>query len=80
MNRKLKIILIVAIIVFSIILLFGVLKVQNYILKKIYIIEYSEYVYKYSEENDIDPMLTFAIIKAESNFDQDAVSHREAKG
>ena len=70
MNKKLKIILIVAIIVFSIILLFGVLKIQNYILKKIYIIEYSEYVYKYSEENDIDPMLTFAIIKAESNFNR----------
>lgn len=80
MNRKLKIILIIAIIVFSIILLFGVLKVQNFILKKIYKIEYSEYVYKYSEENSIDPMLTFAIIKAESNFNRNIKSKSGAIG
>ena len=47
---------------------------------KIYKLEYSEYVEKYAKEYDVDKYLIFAIIKAESNFDQDAVSHREAKG
>ncbi len=35
---------------------------------KLYPKQYEEYVLKYSEELSIDPMLTFAIIKTESNF------------
>ena len=62
------------------ILLFGVLKIQNYILKKIYKTSYSEYVYKYSQENNIDPLLTFAIIKAESNFKRNIKSKSGAIG
>jgi len=60
--------------------LFGILKVQNIILKKIYPMTYSEYVYKYSKENDIDPLLVFAIIKAESNFDTNVTSSSGAIG
>ena len=44
------------------ILLLGVFKIRNIILKKIFKLEYEEYVNKYSEENNIDPYLTFAII------------------
>lgn len=69
--------LIIAIIL---ILLFGVLKVQNIILKKIYPIKYSEYVYKYAEEYEVDPLLVFAIIKAESNFNPNVVSSSNAIG
>ena len=49
-------------------------------MKKMYPKEYSEYVYTYAEENDLDPLLIFAVIKAESNFDSDVVSHSNAMG
>lgn len=68
------------IIIFLIILLFKELKIQNVILKQIYKQEYSEYVNKYAEVNDIDPMWIYAIIKVESNFDKDATSNSGAKG
>lgn len=42
--------------------------------------KYEEYVYKYSEELNIDPMLTFAIIKTESNFNESIVSKSGAIG
>lgn len=48
--------------------------------KSIYPTEYSEYVYKYSQEYDIDPNLVFAIIKTESNFDPNAGSNAGALG
>ena len=49
-------------------------------MKKIYVIEYSEYVEKYSKEYDVDRYLIYALIKAESNFDKDATSSKGAKG
>ena len=54
--------------------------IKNQILKKMYKQEYTEYVKKYSKEYNVDEYLIYAIIKAESNFNQEAVSHREAKG
>ena len=50
------------------------------VLKKIYKLEYSEYVYKYSEENNLDPFLVFSIIKAESNFERNINSSSGAIG
>ena len=64
-------------------ILLGIVKIfdiKEKVLKNIYPTTYSEYVYKYSEENEIDPLLIFAIIKAESNFNQDAVSNSNAIG
>ena len=78
MNKKK--ILIILLIITILILIFGVFKIQNKILKLIYKTEYKEYVYKYSEENNIDPMLTFAIIKAESNFNRSITSNSGAIG
>ena len=42
--------------------------------------EYSEYVNKYAQINDIDPMWIYAIIKVESDFDANATSNSGAKG
>ncbi|AYE35401.1 lytic transglycosylase domain-containing protein [Clostridium septicum] len=42
--------------------------------------KYTEYVDKYSKEYDLDPLLVMAVIKAESDFDEKAVSNRGAKG
>ena len=49
-------------------------------LTKVYKLEYTEYVKKYANEYNVDEYLIYAIIKAESNFEPDAVSHRGAKG
>lgn len=76
--KKTLYILVILVVIF--ILLFGVFKIQNVILKKIYPIKYSEYVYKYAEEYEVDPLLVFAIIKAESNFNPNVVSSSEAIG
>lgn len=78
LKKKTKILIAVVLIIF--IMLFGILKIQNFILKKIYKTNYSEYVYKYSQENEIDPLLTFAIIKAESNFNRNIKSKSGAIG
>ncbi len=78
MKKKTKILIVISLII--LIILFGILKIQNFILKKIYKTNYSEYVYKYSEENNIDPLLTFAIIKAESNFNRNIKSKSGAIG
>lgn len=76
----------ICILIISILLILGIVKIINtssvkqIVYKKIYPTTYSEYVYKYSEENNIDPLLVFAIIKAESNFNPKIVSKSNAKG
>ena len=57
-----------------IILLIILLNFKN-IQKLIYRQDYAEYVEKYAKENNVDPLLVYAIIKAdgffyESNFDK----------
>ena len=49
-------------------------------LTKVYKLEYAEYVKKYANEYNVDEYLIYAIIKAESNFEPNAESHRGAKG
>lgn len=49
-------------------------------LTKAYKLEYTEYVKKYANEYNVDEYLIYAIIKAESNFEPNAESHRGAKG
>ena len=41
---------------------------------------YEEFVSMYSDEYGVDENLIFAVIKAESNFQEDAVSHKDALG
>ena len=50
------------------------------ILKMVYPLKYQQEVYRCSNEFGIDPMLVFAVMKAESNFDKYAVSGKGAKG
>ncbi len=78
--KNIMILIISAIIVLSILGKIDYKSIKNQILKKMYKQEYTEYVKKYSKEYDVDEYLIYAIIKAESNFNQEAVSHREAKG
>lgn len=77
---KKKTLIIVGVILFLIVLIFAIFKPQNWILKKLYKLDYSEYVYKYAEENNVDPYLIFAIIKAESNFSRNIESSSGAIG
>ena len=79
-KRAKTITIIIFIIILLFILLFGVFRVHTIVLKKIYPTKYSNYVYQYAEEYDIDPLLIFAIIKAESNFKPNVVSSSEAIG
>lgn len=79
-KRYTKIIVILLIILIIAYMLFGIFKVQNIVLKKIYPIKYSEYVEKYAQEYNIDPLLIYAIIKAESNFNPNVVSSSNAIG
>ena len=77
---KKKTLIIIGIILLLIISIVIIFKPQNWFLKKIYKLEYSEYVYKYAKENDIDPYLIFSIIKSESNFERNIESSSVAIG
>ena len=54
--------------------------VNDFIIKLRYKKLYSEYVNKYAEEYGVDANLVYAIIKAESNFKEKAISASNAKG
>ena len=56
----------IIVIIVAIIALIIILNSRN-ILKLIYKTNYSEYVEKYAQENDIDPLLIYAVIKAETD-------------
>lgn len=77
LSRRVIIIAILLLIVFW---LFGPINIQNKILKIIYPIKYENFVENYSTKYEVDKNLIYAIIKAESNFNQQAVSNKEAKG
>lgn len=62
------------------IFLFRIFDVYNLIRKQIYKQEYSEYVNKYAQTNEIDPKWIYAIIKVESNFNPNVTSGSGAKG
>lgn len=52
------------------------MRIQKIIYKK----EYSEFVVKYSNQYDVDENLVYAVIKAESNFNPNAKSSKNAIG
>lgn len=81
MNKKIKlIILITMIIILLLVLLVKIFNVKTIILRNIYPKKYTEYVEKYSKEYNVDSLLIFSIIKAESNFKAQAKSSSNAMG
>ena len=80
MKKLIKFLIILIIILLLYFVLFKVVEVDKIVMKKIYPLKYSEYIEKYSEEYNIDKYLVYAIIKAESNFKEDAKSTSNAIG
>lgn len=77
-TRKIvKPIVAVLILVGLIMLLIGMKKI---LIKVNYPEKYTNYVEKYAKEYEIEKELIYAIIKAESNFKEDAISKKEAMG
>lgn len=74
-NKKIFIIIIAILII---VVFLGIFK--NKILTIIYPKTYKEIVSVYSEKYNVEENLVFALIKAESNFNSEAVSHRDAIG
>ena len=62
------------------VVLFLVLINAKNITKIFFPVNYSEIVYKYAKEYEVNPSLIFSIIKAESDFKPDAVSNKKARG
>lgn len=53
---------------------------KNPIERIFYPLKYEQDVLKWSNEFDVDPSLVFAVIKTESGFRKDVVSHKDAHG
>ena len=80
MKRLLKFLITLLILASIIFILFKVIKIDDIIMKKLYPLKYSEYVEKYAKEYNIDKYMVYAIIKAESNFNENAKSSSNAIG
>lgn len=80
MKRLLKFLITLLILASIIFILFKVVKIDDIIMKKLYPLKYSEYVEKYAEEYNMDKYMVYAIIKAESNFKENAKSPSNAIG
>ena len=78
MKSKYKIIIGTVIIVLIIAILFVLFK--DNLLKILYPKTYSDIISVYAEEYDVEENLIYAVIKAESNFESQAVSNRDAIG
>ena len=76
--KRLLILLMVIFILYFV--LFHLLGLEDGMMKIAYPQEYAEYVTRYAEECEVDPLLIYAIIKAESDFNPQAKSHNGAKG
>lgn len=70
----------VLILILILVILFSIFKIPNIILKQVYPQKYNEYVTKYAEQYNVDSMLIYAIIKAESNFKPNIKSSSNAMG
>lgn len=76
-NKK---ILVCGLIILILILIVFLIVFKDKIQRIFYPKSYEEFVSMYSDEYGVDENLVFAVIKAESNFQEDAVSHKDALG
>lgn len=79
-KKKKRWIIILVLILISLFIAVKVLKLPRLILEQIYPLKYEKQVEKYSAEYGLDKLLVYAIIKAESDFDENANSISGAKG
>lgn len=54
--------------------------IQHLVQTKLYPTPYTEYVEKYSQQYDLDPLLVYSFIRTESSFKPDARSNVDARG
>lgn len=80
MKKIIKFLIIIILLLLIYFALFKVVEIDKKIMKAIYPLKYTEYVEKYAKKYDIDPYMVYAIIKAESNFDENAKSATDAIG
>ena len=80
MKKLIKFLTILIIILIIYFIIFKIIKINKIVMKKIYPLKYSEYIEKYSNEYNIDKYMVYAIIKAESNFNEKAKSSSNAIG
>lgn len=80
MKNIIKVLLVLLIIIILTFTIYKVFNIKEKILTYLYPKKYEEYVCKYSTELKIDSLLTFAIIKTESNFEENVVSKSGAIG
>ena len=73
-------ILIIFLLIIVIYILFGPLKLQQRLMKFFYPIKYEQFVESYAKHNNLDKYMVYAVIKAESNFNDKAESSKGAKG
>ena len=71
-----------SILILSVIIILGgmIFFESDKIMSILYPRKYSVYVEKYSQEYNLDENLVYSIIKAESKFNEKALSRRGAKG
>lgn len=70
----------IAVIMIVIVLIFTARLINKQMIKIMYKKEYAEYINKYATEYGVEENLIYAVIKAESNFEPNAVSHQNAQG
>lgn len=78
MLKKLSKFLVVCVVIAFLAIL--IVNVADYCKKQFYPQKYQQYVEMYSEKYDMDSYLIYAVIKTESNFDEQAESNVGARG
>lgn len=76
-RTKLKKLLKLVVFLFAVMIIFSLSK---YALKRAYPLKYSESIFKYSREYNVDPYLVASVIKAESGYKPSAKSNKSAYG